>query len=597
MPGFPGTVPAPELPPGPRLALVIATSAYDDPGLRQLLAPAHDAAALAQVLADPEVGGFTVTSVADGSERDIRLAVEDFLADRGTQDLLLVYLSCHGLLDEHRRLFFAARDTRKDRLAATGVEAAWVLEQLEDCRARRQVLILDSCFSGAFARGAKGDTDVGLRDRFAGHGRGRMVLTASTATQYSFEGDPVDPGAAQGSVFTAALVAGLRTGAADADGDGFISVDDAYAYAFEQVKARRTAQTPQRWLYGAEGSIILARSPAGRVMPLAPLSGPAPQQARPADQPLGAADILIPRQHIPARPGADDDRARPARGPRRRPVLIAAGTGIALAVVLATVLLILPGGNSVSPGSAASYAQVVLADHPVAYWQFEAEPGSAGYADSSGNGNTLPTGLTTLAAPGTPDLAGAISTAGGGTYTTTSLRPLVGDASRTVESWFRTTATGCIFNAGLDAHTQAFTLCLRDGPVNVPTPGAPGIYFATYDADIFIPVGNLTDGTWHYLAVTLTKNMVDIVIDGTDPNGYIWDGNAHMPGGGAYSRFTTQPFTLPYTPDTAATPLGVATAGIGGIAAGLLGTIAEVAIYPSALPVSKLFRHYQLVAG
>ena len=35
----------------------------------------------------------------------IRLAVEDFLADRGTDDQLLVYLSCHGLLNAYRRLF------------------------------------------------------------------------------------------------------------------------------------------------------------------------------------------------------------------------------------------------------------------------------------------------------------------------------------------------------------------------------------------------------------------------------------------------------------------------------------------------------------
>ena len=271
MPGSPGTAPAPELPPGPRLALVVATATYSDPGLQQLRAPARDAADLTRVLADPEVGAFTVTSVADAPAQDIRLAVDDFLADRGTQDLLLVYLSCHGLLDQYRRLYFAARDTRKDRLAATGVEASWVLDQLEHCRARRQVLVLDSCFSGAFAQGAKGDAEVRLQDRFAGHGRGRIVLTASNATEYSFEGDLAGPAEVAGSVFTAALVAGMRSGAADADGDGYISVDDAYAYAFEQVKASGAAQTPQRWLFGAEGSIVLARSPAGRVVTPAPL--------------------------------------------------------------------------------------------------------------------------------------------------------------------------------------------------------------------------------------------------------------------------------------------------------------------------------------
>ena len=263
MPGWPTMPPAADPPPGARLALVVAISTYTDAGLRRLRAPARDAADLAQVLADPSLGGFTVTTVIDQSVQQIRLAVEDFLADRGTGDLLLVYLSCHGLLDAYRRLYFAATDTRKDRLGSTGVESAWVLDQLEHCRARRQVLIVDSCFSGAFAHGAKGDADVGLRDRFAGLGRGRVVLTASTATEYSFEGEPTDTATPAGSVFTAALVHGLRTGDADTDRDGYVSVDDAYAYVFDQVQAVGAAQTPQRWLYGAEGQIVLARNPAG----------------------------------------------------------------------------------------------------------------------------------------------------------------------------------------------------------------------------------------------------------------------------------------------------------------------------------------------
>src|SRR6516164_6772200 len=175
---------------------------YTDPGLHRLRAPARDAADLAQVLADPGIGGFTVTTVIDQPAQQVRLAVEDFLADRGTGALLLVYLSCHGLLDARRRLYFAATDTRKDRLGATGVEAAWVLDQLEHCRARRQV---------------------------------------------------------------------LRTGAADTDHDGHVSVDDAYAYVFDQVQAAGAAQTPQRWLYGAEGRILLARSPAGPAIVPAPL--------------------------------------------------------------------------------------------------------------------------------------------------------------------------------------------------------------------------------------------------------------------------------------------------------------------------------------
>ena len=205
MPGWPAMGPTPDPLPGPRLALLVATNTYTDPGLRQLRAPARDADDLTQVLADPGIGGFAVTTVIDQPAHQVRLAIEDFLDGRGTGDLLLIYLSCHGLQDDRRRLYFAATDTRKDRLQSTGVESAWVVDQLERCRARRQVLIIDSCFSGAFAHGAKGEADLGLKDRFLGQGRGRVVLTASTATEYSFEGDP-DTTTPAGSVFTAALV-------------------------------------------------------------------------------------------------------------------------------------------------------------------------------------------------------------------------------------------------------------------------------------------------------------------------------------------------------------------------------------------------------
>ena len=157
MSGSPGTVSAPTFTGERRLALVVATQTYEDPSLRQLRAPARDVEELRGVLADPEVGGFEVSAVTDRGAHEIRLAIEDFLVDRRTDDLLLIYLTCHGLVDVRRRLFFAAADTRKDRLAATGVEAQWLLQQLDDCRARRQVVILDCCFSGAFANATKGD--------------------------------------------------------------------------------------------------------------------------------------------------------------------------------------------------------------------------------------------------------------------------------------------------------------------------------------------------------------------------------------------------------------------------------------------------------
>src|SRR4051794_33480860 len=181
MSGSPAILPAPELPSGPRAALVIATASYVDPALRRLRSPVTDAEQLAAVLADPQVGGFEVTTVLNPVAHKLRIAVVEFLADHRPEDLVVVYVSCHGLTDLRRRLYFAATDRVKTQLAATGVEASWLLEQMEECRARSQVLILDCCFSGAVAHGFKGTAALDLKARLAPSAGGRVVLTASNA--------------------------------------------------------------------------------------------------------------------------------------------------------------------------------------------------------------------------------------------------------------------------------------------------------------------------------------------------------------------------------------------------------------------------------
>lgn len=273
MTSLPVTRPAPDLPPGPRAALIVATGRYADVSLSQLGAAARDAAEMAEVLVDAGIGAFEVTSVVDRSAQEIRLAVQDFLEERHRDEVVVVYLSCHGLLDKQDRLYFAAQDTRKDRLAATGVEAKWLWDRLEECRAASQIVILDCCNSGAFGRsGGKGeaDTDLRLHERFTTHARGRAVLTASRANQRSWEGEPVG-GVTGPSVFTGALVEGLRTGAADTNGDGYVSVDEAYAYAYEKVIAGGAGQVPQKWMSEGEGDLIIARSAGGLTIVPAPL--------------------------------------------------------------------------------------------------------------------------------------------------------------------------------------------------------------------------------------------------------------------------------------------------------------------------------------
>lgn len=194
----------PEAGDAPRSALVVASYEYEDAGLRRLRAPARDAEALAEVLRDPAIGAFDVRLLVNEPAYVVRLRIQEFFSDRGRDDLLLLYFSCHGVKDDEGHLFFATRDTLLRMPDATSVESAFVNEQMNKTRSRRVVLLLDCCYSGAFARGMvpKAGTGVGIREHF--EGRGRIVLTASNAMEYAFEeGDRVEE-AARPSVFTGA---------------------------------------------------------------------------------------------------------------------------------------------------------------------------------------------------------------------------------------------------------------------------------------------------------------------------------------------------------------------------------------------------------
>ncbi|MEE9615624.1 MAG: caspase family protein, partial [Anaerolineae bacterium] len=233
-------------PEGRRLALIVASSQFSDKTLQQLVAPGQDAADLARVLADATIGGFEVKKLINRPSHEVRREIAVFFASRKRNDLLLLYFSGHGVKDDDGRLYLATTDTERGLLRATAVPATFVNETMTASRSRRQVLILDCCHSGAFARGmvAKGGESVDIRDRF--EGRGRVVLTASNATQYAFQGDEII-GEGSRSVFTQHVVHGLETGEADLGGDGWISLDELYEYVYDRVTDERPQQTPGKW--------------------------------------------------------------------------------------------------------------------------------------------------------------------------------------------------------------------------------------------------------------------------------------------------------------------------------------------------------------
>jgi len=249
-----------------RLALLIANSDYEDPQLLHLLSPSHDSESLAEVLRDTEIGGFNVTLIINQPTNVVRRQIERLFKDKKSDDLLLLYYSGHGIKDDYGDLFLSVKDTDFNFPHSTAIDSKFISSLIDKSLSRRKVIILDCCFSGAFHRSIKSlGTEIDTNEAFTGNGFGRVILTASNSLEYAWEGTKL-LGKSEMSVFTQQFVEGLKTGEADANGDGKISLDEIYMYVYKRViKNSEAKQTPKKFDHDVEGEIIIAKAPKTKV--------------------------------------------------------------------------------------------------------------------------------------------------------------------------------------------------------------------------------------------------------------------------------------------------------------------------------------------
>jgi len=244
-----------------KYALIIGNNKYDDQKLAQLKTPAADSQALAKILDDKTIGSFDeVTPFINQTETRVRRAISTFLTNKKPDDLVLLYFSGHGVLDDRGRLYLALKDTQVNLLKATSISSSFVADEMDSCRSKRQILILDCCHSGAFARGTKGEQKAITETTFEGSGFGRVVLTASDSTQYALEGDQIIK-QTELSLFTHFLLEGLKTGEADVNNDGLIALDEWYDYTYNRVVSETPRQVPHKWSYNQQGDLVIAKNP------------------------------------------------------------------------------------------------------------------------------------------------------------------------------------------------------------------------------------------------------------------------------------------------------------------------------------------------
>jgi hypothetical protein len=224
---------------------------------------------------------------------------------------------------------------------------------MDRSRSRKIVLLLDCCYSGAFARGhvARSGEAVDVQERF--DGRGRVVITASTAMEYAFEisADADVSGEGTPSLFTGAVLQGLRTGDADLDVDGRVSVDELYDYVFGKVQEENSNQTPSM-ISNIQGELYLASNPRR--------SGDFANQDSVASTVSGAQGSALERAEIRGEPSSGERLSKSSTITGLRRWIFAVAMMVALAILL--VYLLWPehrpgGGQTVGVSTSTNSAQ------------------------------------------------------------------------------------------------------------------------------------------------------------------------------------------------------------------------------------------------
>ncbi|MBP8130670.1 MAG: SUMF1/EgtB/PvdO family nonheme iron enzyme [Candidatus Hydrogenedentes bacterium] len=259
--GAGGTASVP-VPAAQKWAVIIGAGGYEDQGLTPLPNAVNDAKGVyAALTGAPD--GFparnTVLMVDDAAEplhrptrSNILAILGQWVSLAGPEDSLLVYFAGHGL-ELGGKLALMPLDGRTADVENTCIPFAMFESKLESCAAKRSLVILDACHSGA-GRSGSGMTP-GMMADIEKHSEGRITLASCKQDEVSHEYE------AGHGAFTWFLLQGLG-GGADANGDGVVSALELSNYTFEETRrwaaGKALKQTP-RLISDISGDIVLAK--------------------------------------------------------------------------------------------------------------------------------------------------------------------------------------------------------------------------------------------------------------------------------------------------------------------------------------------------
>jgi WD40 repeat protein len=197
------------------------------------------------------------------------LNVKKELQKSSVEDMVIVFVASHGLLDNKLDYYLATHDVDFNNPSVNGLSYSALEDLLDGIPARKKLMFIDACHSGEVdkeeseliaantteSNGVKfrGFKVVKTKPKVTGlktsfelmtelftdirKNNGAIVISSAGGGEFAYESSEWNNG-----VFTYALLEGLKTGNADADKNKEITVSELRDYVFDRVKKLTNGQ-------------------------------------------------------------------------------------------------------------------------------------------------------------------------------------------------------------------------------------------------------------------------------------------------------------------------------------------------------------------
>ena len=242
-----------------KIALLIGVSEYGT-GLTSLPGAVRTVELMRQILQPFEMGGFDeVKQLWNPNPPVMREAIETLFSSRTDDDLVLLFFSGYIIRDDNDNFHLATVITRKSPRAeiirVTTIPVSFVHGLMNNSPCQQQVIILDcglSCMSEQNI-GVNDDVCAAIKTQLGN--KGRTILTSFSSIQTFLEAK-----ISSHSVYTRYFVEGVRTGAADLNSDGWISIQELHEYASQKTQIAAPAVKSNCYAVENKDDIVLSKA-------------------------------------------------------------------------------------------------------------------------------------------------------------------------------------------------------------------------------------------------------------------------------------------------------------------------------------------------